>query len=60
MRKSLEKKGKKLIVIANFAILYKDFSYQKNKRTKEEMIMNKLKKALVMVLALAMVLTCAW
>ena len=44
MRKSLEKNGKKLIVIANFAILYKDFSYQKNKKTKEEMIMKKMKE----------------
>jgi hypothetical protein len=36
MRKSLEKKGKKLILIANFAILYKDFSYQKTKRLRRK------------------------
>ena len=44
MKKSLEKGRKKLIVIANFAILYKDFSYQENKKTKEEMIMKKMKE----------------
>ena len=36
MKKSLEKGRKKLIVIANFAILYKDFSYQKTKELRRK------------------------
>jgi len=36
IRESLEKGRKKLIVIARFAILYKDFSYQKTKELRRK------------------------